>query len=65
MSAEFWAILGVGVVLSLIGIAIGDGLGRIEKKLDRLIEEVRYPNLEAQKRDLMGHRAYDEMNEML
>ena len=66
MTAEFWAIVGVGVggTFALVW-TIEDGRQRIERKLDRLIEEVRYPNREAQKRDMMGVEAYDAMNEML
>lgn len=66
MTAEFWAILGVGVggTVTLVW-TIEEGRQRIERKIDRLIEEVRYPNREAQKRDMMGAEAYDAMNEML
>lgn len=49
MSPEFWAIIGVGVALVLM---IDDARKRIQAKLDMLIEEVRYPNLEAQLQDL-------------
>lgn len=49
MTPVFWAIIGVGV---LIGLAIDDARKKIERKLDNLIEEVRYPNLEAQLQDL-------------
>lgn len=66
MSPEFWAIIGVGVGATFVLIwTIDEGRQRLERKLDRLIEEVRYPNLEAQKRDMMGAEAYDEMIEML
>jgi len=62
MTPVFWAIVGVGVALI---VAIDDARKRIERKLDTLIDEVRYPNREAQMRDMLGDKAYDEMKEML
>lgn len=66
MSPEFWAIVGVGVggTLAIIW-AVGACSASLERKIDRLIEEVRYPNLEARKRDLLGAEAYNSMIEML
>jgi hypothetical protein len=61
----------VSLIVVLLGAIIG-GMLLITQKLDRIIrlletanEELRYPNLEAQKRDLLGQDAYGEMNEML
>ena len=51
MTPIFWAIIGVG---AFIVWAIDEARRKIERKLDLLIEEVRYPNLEAQRRDLLG-----------
>ena len=66
MTAEFWAITGVGIGGTIILVwAIDEARQRIEKKLEILIEEVRYPNPEAQMRDMMGERAYNEMKDML
>ncbi len=66
MTTELCAIIGTGLGASvIICVWIGDATTRLERKLDILIEEVRYPNREAQKRDLMGQEAHDSMNEML
>ena len=66
MTHTDWVIIIVGSGGALVvGLAIENARNRIVQKLDILIEEVRYPNLEAQKRDLMGEEAYNEMNEML
>ena len=54
MTPVFWAIVGVGVALI---VAIDDARKRIERKLDTLIDEVRYPNREAQMRDMLWRQS--------
>ena len=62
MTVLAWVVIGCTFLMI---VAMRDAAGRITRKIDVLIEEVRYPNLEAQKRDLMGEKAYNEMNDIL
>jgi cytidylate kinase len=65
MSTVGWLAVLASVVAVWLLTSINDRLARVIKLLEIANEELRYPNLEAHKRDMMGQRAYNEMNEML